>query len=167
MPSQIHAPRRFLYRFRYISALAHMSAATGAVEEDLMQSDLSAHREAQRCPRCRLVQFRTAAGTCRRCGGPLGKPHLAARSQSSQSSQPDLSGMTVAQQIGITIRRLRKERKLSQQQLAAAMGTARPYISRLERGLVDPSLQTLDRAAFALGVGLADLLLALRSSLLE
>jgi transcriptional regulator with XRE-family HTH domain len=68
----------------------------------------------------------------------------------------------LAKRIGAAIRSLRKERKLSQRRLAEAMGTARSYISKLERGLLVPSLQTLERATSALGIDIADLFLRLR-----
>jgi transcriptional regulator with XRE-family HTH domain len=37
------------------------------------------------------------------------------------------------------------------------MGTVRSHISKIERGLVVPSFQTLERATSALGIDIADL----------
>lgn len=55
------------------------------------------------------------------------------------------------------LRRERKKRKLSQQQLASAMRTARSYVSKLERDMADPSLSTLERAAAAFNINIAEL----------
>ena len=53
-----------------------------------------------------------------------------------------------------TIIRHRLKRGWSQSQLAEAIGSRQPVISRLERGEGNPSLQTLQRVAKALGVSL-------------
>jgi len=53
-------------------------------------------------------------------------------------------------QIARQVIKLRLERELSQQQLAAKAGTAQPNISRLERASINPSLQSLQRVAQAL-----------------
>lgn len=126
-----------------------------------MQSNYLLRGEVLRCPRCRLVQFRPASGLCRRCGVSLGRTIPGAPSSAAQSSGAEPAGAPLAKQLGAAIRRLRKERKLSQQDLASAMGTARTSVSRLERGLLLPSLPTIERATFALGIGIADLFLGL------
>lgn len=46
---------------------------------------------------------------------------------------------------------MRKEKKLSQEQVAAAAGMARPDISRFESGRYNPSLELMVRYAHALG----------------
>ncbi len=43
------------------------------------------------------------------------------------------------------------------------MGTARPYISKLERGLIVASVLTIERIAYALGIDIADLFISLGS----
>jgi transcriptional regulator with XRE-family HTH domain len=45
----------------------------------------------------------------------------------------------------------RKERGLSQTEIAAEMGTSQSAVARLERGDVDARLSTLERYAAALG----------------
>ena len=45
--------------------------------------------------------------------------------------------------IGQSIRRRRKEKHLTQESLAANVETSAQYISRIERGLVCPSLEFL------------------------
>lgn len=57
-------------------------------------------------------------------------------------------------EVGLQIAKLREQRGLSQTQLAALLHTSAPAISRLERGTVSPTLQTLDRVAKALGTRL-------------
>jgi transcriptional regulator with XRE-family HTH domain len=58
--------------------------------------------------------------------------------------------------VGTTIKLLRGER--SQEDLAHAAGISTSTLSRLERGLHQPSLPTLRKIAVALGVSLADLI---------
>ena len=57
-------------------------------------------------------------------------------------------------ELGEQIRALREAQRLSQSELARRMGSTQPAIARLEAGRVAPSLNTLDRAAAALGVEL-------------
>ena len=60
--------------------------------------------------------------------------------------------------VGRNIRRLRKERGLTQEQLADQAGMAMRYLSGVERGEENPTLRFLAKLADALGVPLADLL---------
>ena len=46
---------------------------------------------------------------------------------------------------------IRKERKISQEQVARAAGMARPDVSRFESGKYNPSLELMIRYAHALG----------------
>lgn len=46
----------------------------------------------------------------------------------------------------------RKNAGLSQQELATRLGTNKGYISRLERGLITPTVSTLYRVAAAMGL---------------
>jgi len=54
--------------------------------------------------------------------------------------------------------RLRKDRGLTQEQLAEAVGVRQPRIAEVERGDANPRLDTLAKLAFALGVPVAALL---------
>jgi len=56
----------------------------------------------------------------------------------SQNNQEEL-----AKAFGVVLRQARKERGLSQEDLGFESGYHRTYISLLERGLKNPSLQTL------------------------
>jgi transcriptional regulator with XRE-family HTH domain len=58
--------------------------------------------------------------------------------------------------VGAALRNCRKEKKLSQEQLARAVGVACSYVSRIECGRSTPSLYSLLRATSALGLDLAD-----------
>jgi transcriptional regulator with XRE-family HTH domain len=60
--------------------------------------------------------------------------------------------MDVRQIVGENIRRYRREKGLSQQEMANRMGVDRAYISGLELGQRNPTIITLWHAAQALGV---------------
>ncbi len=59
------------------------------------------------------------------------------------------------------VRRLRTERGLTQEKLAVDAGVAAPYLSRIERGTVNPTIDIMDRLAAALSVEVDSLLRAL------
>lgn len=56
------------------------------------------------------------------------------------------------------VARLRRERGMSQEELAFQADIDRTYISQIERGLANPSLGVLCRLAAALGVDVVGLL---------
>jgi transcriptional regulator with XRE-family HTH domain len=56
--------------------------------------------------------------------------------------------------IGLRLRKLREERKLSQGAIEKRTGLLRCYISRVENGHTVPSLETLERLAAALEIPL-------------
>lgn len=58
------------------------------------------------------------------------------------------------------VRQLRAARGLSQETLAVDSGVAAPYLSRIENGTVNPTIDVLDRLARALGVEVDALLRA-------
>ncbi len=62
-----------------------------------------------------------------------------------------------AELFGQRLRQLRKDRGITQVQMAEASGLIDTYISDMERGLKVPSLTTLLRLAAALGCKVADL----------
>ena len=118
----------------------------------------SADREVLRCNHCKLVQFRTAAETCRRCKKALfaeqPKPQAAI---ALVTEAPAKTGRDELQ-VATAVRDLRHVRNLSQRQLAARMGVPRTYISKIENGKAMPTLSSLDRLAKALQVELSALL---------
>ena len=63
--------------------------------------------------------------------------------------------------FGRHLRELRLARGLTQQQLAAVIGSTHPFISKMERGLALPGLAMLRRLADALGCNITDLVVVL------
>jgi transcriptional regulator with XRE-family HTH domain len=59
--------------------------------------------------------------------------------------------------LGLAVRQLREERGLSQEQLARASGLHPTYISGIERGLRNPTWQSIGRLCRALGVKISEL----------
>ncbi len=59
--------------------------------------------------------------------------------------------------LAVNVNRLRAEKGLSQEALAAKVGTRQPNISEIERGDANPRLDTVARLSAALGVTVADL----------
>jgi ribosome-binding protein aMBF1 (putative translation factor) len=59
-----------------------------------------------------------------------------------------------AYEIGRVVRELRESRGLSQRELAERMGTTQSVVGRLEAGGSRPTIVTLDRVAYALGLRL-------------
>jgi transcriptional regulator with XRE-family HTH domain len=56
--------------------------------------------------------------------------------------------------VGSSVRAARLRAAMSQVELARRTGTSQPSIARLERGMVSPTVITLDRIARALGTEL-------------
>jgi len=59
--------------------------------------------------------------------------------------------MDVVQLLGVNVRRYRKLRGMTQEQLALDVEMERSYISDVERGTRNPSVRALGRLAHALG----------------
>ena len=59
--------------------------------------------------------------------------------------------------FGIVLKQVRKEKKVSQEKLALEAGLERVHISRLERGLYQPSLSTIFAIADVLGCSAGNL----------
>ena len=64
--------------------------------------------------------------------------------------------------FGLNVQRLRRERKLSQEQLSFVSGRTRAYISSVEAGRRNATLDTLEVLSNALGVAPQDLITARR-----
>lgn len=65
--------------------------------------------------------------------------------------------MDVRKRIGWNLRRLRKERDITQEDFATDSGIDRGYISGVERGVRNPSVLVLVRITEAIGVDIAEL----------
>ncbi len=64
----------------------------------------------------------------------------------------------VHKQIAEKIRKIRKERNISQEELAFKAGLNRAYVGYIERGERKPSIDTLAKLAKSLQIKLSDLL---------
>jgi transcriptional regulator with XRE-family HTH domain len=65
--------------------------------------------------------------------------------------------MDVRKRIGWNVRRLRRERDITQEEFANDSGFDRGYISGVERGVRNPSALVLARMANALGADVSEL----------
>ncbi len=81
-------------------------------------------------------------------------PHIFISKQMARKRQ---NQPTLEERIQTRIRWLRKERRLTQEQLCDLAGISRDAISRIESGSRAPTLSTLDRVAAALGVSWAEI----------
>ena len=68
------------------------------------------------------------------------------------ASRDEFDQQSVAWYYGEVLRNRRKEKKLTQQQLADAVGVKRSYISRIEKGETDMQMSSFLRIANALGI---------------
>lgn len=66
--------------------------------------------------------------------------------------------MGLANTFGINVRRVRRERGLSQEALAHEVELATTYVGQLERGRRNPTLGVVEKFAVALNVDPLDLL---------
>ena len=66
--------------------------------------------------------------------------------------------MDIRKQVGINLRRLRREKEWSQEDLAFESGLHRTYVSGIERGVRNPTLLILEKLAKTLGVAPAELM---------
>jgi transcriptional regulator with XRE-family HTH domain len=78
----------------------------------------------------------------------------------ARARRPPISGYR--REVGARIRELRRAREVSQEQLALDTGISRRYMSGIERGEANPSLDQLVRLARALVAQPAELLPPLR-----
>lgn len=69
----------------------------------------------------------------------------------------ELSHLQVDREIGGRLRQLRRERRLSLEELAARTGLSIGFLSQIERGLSSPTLRVLAGVADALGVAISEL----------
>jgi len=69
--------------------------------------------------------------------------------------------------FGRVLRELRRDRQLTQEQLAEVSGCHRAHVSFLERGLKSPTLNMVFQLAAALGVAPSELVQRVEQELLE
>lgn len=71
--------------------------------------------------------------------------------------------MRIEEQLGMRIRYLRKMKKMSIEDLALECGINKNYLSDLERGKRNPTLQMLEKIANGFGISISELTLGLQS----
>lgn len=104
------------------------------------------------CHRCHTRQF-PRSGNCLRCHRPLTLQYLKIDIDSLESSCPQEQRDQLARSMGVTLRLLRKRRRMSQSQLAnSAARMDRSYLSKLECGHVLLPVSKLLPLARALGL---------------
>src|ERR1700691_5149872 len=113
--------------------MATMMAPLGATVSNAAESSLTAAptlidtpttevaREVLKCEHCKLVQFRTASDSCRRCKKSLLPEQPKAVAAISLVPEP-VAAPAEGIQVACAVRDLRHVRNLSQRQLAARMG---------------------------------------------
>lgn len=69
--------------------------------------------------------------------------------------------------IGIIVLNLRKQRKISQEELADMIDSNQVYISEIERGMKLPSIKTLYNLAKAFGMTLAEFIAIIEKAIEE
>lgn len=63
----------------------------------------------------------------------------------------------VNEKLGKRIRKVRKDRRITQEELADRVGLHYTTVSRIERGISNPPVQTVNKIAKALRVDMSDL----------
>lgn len=66
--------------------------------------------------------------------------------------------MDIKEKFGIRLRSLRKEKGLSQEELALKSGLNRPYISAIEKGKRNVSLEVMEKLAGAMDKEIRELI---------
>jgi transcriptional regulator with XRE-family HTH domain len=66
--------------------------------------------------------------------------------------------MDVRERVGLNLQRLRRQKGLSQEELADLANIHQTYLSGVERGKRNPTVTVLQRIAEALGADIEDLL---------
>jgi transcriptional regulator with XRE-family HTH domain len=118
-------------------------------------------RQVLRCAVCQLVQFRHENHYCVRC-----KQLLFTDEQTFQvGDTPAAPGPVVVEKLKThnefvreNVNKIRRMNDLSQRQLSEKVGSPRTWISKIENGKVDLTINSLERLAKALGVSIIDLI---------
>lgn len=66
--------------------------------------------------------------------------------------------MDIKEKFGIRLRTLRKEKGLSQEELALKSGLNRPYVSAIEKGKRNVSLEVMEKLAGAMDIEIRELI---------
>lgn len=114
-------------------------------------SNSQSERKVVRCVRCRIVQFRTLNGLCRRCRKPVDKEPEASEkiSQSTtaeRKAETNFSG-NLAWNLAEVLCRLRTRAGLSQKKVADMMHVSLSRIKKIECRVYEPRFHTLEKFA--------------------
>jgi ribosome-binding protein aMBF1 (putative translation factor) len=111
-------------------------------------------REIHRCRHCRLVQFVTASGNCRKCRTPYLEPEQPkAPEQPEEPLRFDSAGRSVRLprqsqfDFGFAVYTLRHVFGWSQSELACWLAAPRTWLTKIENNNVVPTLESLERLA--------------------
>jgi transcriptional regulator with XRE-family HTH domain len=66
--------------------------------------------------------------------------------------------MDIKEKFGQRVKTLRKEKGMSQEELAEKSGLNRPYISAIEQGKRNVSLEVMEKLAVAMGLEMRELI---------
>jgi transcriptional regulator with XRE-family HTH domain len=69
-----------------------------------------------------------------------------------EASRMENPGMDIKKRVGLRIRAIRQQKKLTQEELAALLDRSVDAVSNLERGVSLPNFETLERMSDKLGV---------------
>lgn len=85
-------------------------------------------------------------------------PNASERSRERQEIGKQIENVKIETRFGRNVRKLRKSKKITQEELACMCNCYQHYISELERGKRNISLRAAEMIAHALGVEIQDLL---------
>ena len=77
----------------------------------------------------------------------------------------DFMSKELVKNVAITLRKIRKQKNISQEDLASLAGLDRTYISGVERGVRNITLDSLESIVLALEINISDFLLDLNKSI--
>ncbi len=84
--------------------------------------------------------------------------HLTETLLAMQPETPSKTLEEVKADIAVNLKNIRKSQNIAQEKLALEAGVDRTFVSKIERGVGNPSLEVLLRLSNRLGVSVADLL---------
>lgn len=116
-------------------------------------------RETVKCRKCGLHQFRRKIDECVRCGTsttppPPPDPPPPPAVTEPITSLPTTGGEFLLIAMRITLKKERIRAGLSQRQLATKMKCVRTHIAKFEQGKVMPTLDSMQKLAWGLGISL-------------
>jgi ribosome-binding protein aMBF1 (putative translation factor) len=150
--------------------------ATAGVTPNALTVAVNFDRATIRCVHCKLNQFESPSGLCRKCRKPFevaGGSEIADQHQHQPQSQPQsqphisptLTPLPVPTAfdhplywLPVVILYVRTRSGLSQSGVCQRWGYTKPWLSRIERGLIVPSAGTLSDLAEACGGSLVEVL---------